>query len=106
MNEPREPRLAALHHPNELDRRRIERAIGNRKRYRYVSPSVHSIDEGYCVKSPCCSRNIDPDGGVVDIAIVQYGQGAPPWWLFRKEHSTGKWQLHAKFERLGELLNN
>ncbi len=96
--------VAASPHPNELDRRRIERAIANRKRYKYVTPSVHSIDDGYCVRSPCCSRKIDPDGGVVDVAIVQYGQGAPPWGLYRKDHSAGEWWLYAKFERLGELL--
>lgn len=27
-------------HPNDLDRKRIERALKARKRYRYVSPSV------------------------------------------------------------------
>jgi hypothetical protein len=40
----------------------------------------------------------------VDVAIVQYGQGALPWLLYRKDYSSGEWQLHAKFERLGELL--
>ena len=91
-------------HPNEVDRKRIERAIENRKRYKYVSPSVHPIDNGYCVKSPCCSRNIDPDGGVVDVAIVRHMHGPRPWRLYRKVHSTNDWHLQAQFERLGELL--
>jgi hypothetical protein len=97
-------RAPAGQHPNEVDRKRIERAIENRKRYRYVSPSVHPIDNGYCVKSPCCSRNIDPHGGVVDVAIVQHAQGARPWRLYRKERSTNDWLLYAEYERLGDLL--
>ncbi len=92
-------------HPNEVDRKRIERAIGKRRRYRYVRPSVHPIDNGYWVKSPCCSRNIDADGGVVDVAIVRHAQGARPWRLYRKEHSTNDWQLYAEYERLEELLD-
>src|ERR1017187_9076325 len=93
-----------VQHPNEVDRKRIERAIEHRKRYRYVSPSVHPIENGYWVKSPCCSRNVDPDGGVVDVAIVQYVQGPRPWRLYRKEHSTTVWHVSAEYERLGDLL--
>lgn len=96
--------MPAGQHPNEVDRKRIERAIENRKRYRYVSPSVHPIDNGYCVKSPCCSRNVDPEGGVVDVALVQHDCGLRPWRLYRKEHSSNDWRLHAVYERLGDLL--
>jgi hypothetical protein len=57
-------------HPNELDRRRIERLLKRRKRYRYVSPTVEAVTSGYRVESPCCSRNIDREGGVVDVALL------------------------------------
>ncbi len=36
-------------HPNELDRRRIERLLKRRKRYRYVSPNVGAVTSGYRV---------------------------------------------------------
>lgn len=41
-------------HPNDVDRKRIERAIKTRKRYRYVSPSVLAVSGGYRIESPCC----------------------------------------------------
>jgi hypothetical protein len=96
--------LPSAQHPNEVDRKRIERAIEKRKRYRYVHPSVQPIANGYCVRSPCCSRNIDADGGMVDVAIAQHAQGSRPWRLYRKVHSANEWLLHAEFERLGDLL--
>jgi hypothetical protein len=98
------PAVASAH-PNEFDRRRIERALANRKRYRYVSPSVHAVESGYLIKSPCCSRNIDPDGGIVDIALLRYAPGPLPWRLYRKEHSTLQWHLQVTSERLVELLD-
>lgn len=92
-------------HPNEFDRKRIERALADRKRYRYVSPSVHAVAGGYLIKSPCCSRNIDPDGGIVDIALLQFVHGPSPWRLYRKEHGTRQWHLHAPGDRLVDLLD-
>jgi len=90
--------------PNEFDRQRVARAIASRKRYRYVSPSVHAVRDGYVIRSPCCSRNVDSAGGVVDVALLKYRQGPRPWALYRKEHDTGEWCLHAGYERLQELL--
>ncbi len=95
------PRAA---HPNDLDRKRIERALRNRKRYRYVSPTVSPISGGYAIASPCCSRNIDPEGGVVDVALLLYDPGAAVWQLFQKNHSTGAWALHSLHPRLPGLL--
>lgn len=91
--------------PNEIDRKRIERALANRRRYRYVSPTVHAINQGYLIKSPCCSRNVDPDGGVIDVALLQYLGGAKAWQLYRKDHRSRQWQLHAIYERLAPLLD-
>lgn len=91
-------------HPNAFDRRRIERALETRKRYRYVSPRVVPIAEGYRIESPCCSRNIDPDGGIVDVALLQYNARPPRWRLYAKNHATGQWLLDSTFRRLVELL--
>jgi hypothetical protein len=90
--------------PNELDRKRIERALERRKRYRYVSPSVRPVEGGYLIESPCCSRNVDPEGGCIDVALLQYAAGPARWRLYRKQHDQGLWHLHATFNRLMELL--
>ena len=95
---------SASYRPNELDRKRIERAIAGRKRYRYVSPSVHMVESGYLVRSPCCSRNVDPDGGVVDVALAQYRNAPLPWLLYCKDHNTQQWLLYAAYNQLAELL--
>ena len=95
-------------HPNELDRRRIERALGSRKRYRYVSPMVREVSGGYLVESPCCSRNIDAEGGIIDVALLRYDAPSASWKLFRKDHATGAWVLHGVHQRLAsatEVLN-
>lgn len=91
--------------PNDVDRKRIERALADRQRYRYVSPSVRAVRGGYLVESPCCSRNVDPDGGVVDVALLQYVQELGAWQLHHRGHATQEWQLYATFERLAELLD-
>lgn len=92
-------------HPNEFDRRRIERALKSRKRYRYVSPSVAAVAGGYRIQSPCCSRNIDPDGGIVDVALILYDVSHVVWQLFRKDHDKGIWEADSTFDRLIELLD-
>jgi hypothetical protein len=91
-------------HPNEVDARRIGRALVNRRRYRYVSPSVQAVDGGYLVTSPCCSRNVDPDGGVVSIALLLCVDGPEPWLLYRRDHAKNEWLLCVAYERLSDLL--
>jgi hypothetical protein len=98
--------MAPCPHPNEFDRRRIERRLEARKRYRYVSPSVMAVAGGYQIQSPCCSRNIDPDGGIVDVALVLYDANRSVWQLFRKDHQKGMWEPEGKFDRLVELLDH
>jgi hypothetical protein len=97
--------VAPHSHPNEFDRKRIERALKARKRYRYVSPSVAAVAGGYRIESPCCSRNIDPEGGVVDIALVIQDSNRGTWQLFRKDHVKGVWEADCTFDRLVELLD-
>ena len=92
-------------HPNDPDRKRIERALKARKRYRYVSPSVRAVTGGYLIESPCCSRNIDPEGGVIDVALLQYESDLGLWQLYRKDHGCGRWELHSRHVRLPELLD-
>jgi hypothetical protein len=97
----------AMHHaahPNEFDHRRIERALGARERYRYVTPRVVAdIDEhGYRIESPCCSRNVEPDGGIIDIALLKYLK--PHWLLYRKDHEYSTWVLHNVTGTLHEAL--
>ncbi len=92
-------------HPNDFDRKRIERALKTRKRYRYVKPSVAPVTGGYRIESPCCSRNIDPEGGVVDVALLLYDPDASAWKLFRKDHERQAWVLHSTGERLTCLID-
>lgn len=91
-------------HPNEVDRKRIERAIKNRKRYRYVTPKVRTIVAGYEIVSPCCSRNIDPDGGVIEIARLEFQDQPQGWRLYRKDHKTDRWVMHGEYPALPQIL--
>jgi hypothetical protein len=95
-----EPLYAIAAHPNDLDRKRIERALASRKRYRYVSPIVEPATGGYHIKSPCCSRNIDKDGGVIDVALFRHDATSGTWRLFWKDHDKGQWELHSMHPRL------
>ncbi|MEA1675932.1 hypothetical protein [Nitrospirillum sp. BR 11163] len=90
-------------HPNDVDRKRIERALQARQRYLYVRPSVVPVQGGYRVESPCCSRNVDRDGGIIDVALIRFSQGA--WRLYRKDHARDTWDPHGVFGRLGDLLD-
>ena len=102
-----EPILAALGaspQPNEVDRRRIERALEERARYRYVTPQVLPVAGGYRVVSPCCSRNVDAEGGEIDIAWIEYQAGSGAWRLHCKDHPHGEWALHTEGLRLQDLL--
>jgi hypothetical protein len=92
--------------PNEFDYRRIQRALEQRRRYRYVAPLLFKTANGYRVRSPCCSRNVDPDGGVIDIALLLFDERKGNWRLLRKDHEIGVWEFDSEFPRLAELLNH
>ncbi|HEY9214378.1 MAG TPA: hypothetical protein VIQ29_16195 [Ancylobacter sp.] len=92
-------------HPNDLDRKRIERALKARKRYRYVSPSVSTVVRGYQIVSPCCSRNIDPDGGSIDVARLLHDEESGTWQLLRKDHGTNGWEFDSNHTYLSTLLD-
>jgi hypothetical protein len=88
----------------ELAYRRVVRALKARRRYRYVRPQVRRESDGFLVLSPCCSRNVDPEGGVIPIAWIQSVAGA--WRLNRRDHATGGWIASAEgpLGRVLELL--
>ncbi|WP_027555675.1 hypothetical protein [Bradyrhizobium sp. Cp5.3] len=88
-----EPELPA--HPNDLDRRRIERTLDTRRYYRYVSPRVTCVPAGYLIESPCCSRHIDMQGGLIDIALLRHDCRSARWRLLRKNHDNSLWELHS-----------
>nr|WP_295382945.1 hypothetical protein [uncultured Pseudacidovorax sp.] len=98
-------------------RHRIAHALRERARYRYVRPRVLRDGAGYRIESPCCSRNVDAEGGVIDIARLQPvtdadGQphlqdGQPLWQLQARDHAAGRWAppgapapLHALLAQL------
>jgi hypothetical protein len=87
-----------------MDRVRIERALRHRVRYRYVQPEVtRAAEGGWLVTSPCCSRNIDPHGGVIDIAWIEHVEDA--WALYFKDHVRESWVLHDESRHLQPLLD-
>jgi hypothetical protein len=92
-------------HPNELDCRRIERALRSRQRYRYVTPNVAGVAGGYLIESPCCSRNIEAEGGVIDVALLRYDNAGAAWQLSRKDHGRGVWVLHSTHQRLASVTD-
>lgn len=96
--------LAAVIVATELARRRVLRALRNRRRYRYVRPEVRARDDGFVVVSPCCSRNVDPQGGVIDIAWLE--RCGSDWRLHHRDHVSGRWPTSAEgpLPRLLELL--
>jgi len=86
-----------------FERARIQRALKNRLRYRYVQPTVVPERGGWKVVSPCCSRRIDPEGGVIDIAWL-VPLDATRWRLHAREHALGAWREVLDSERLSDLL--
>ncbi|POF33871.1 DUF3024 domain-containing protein [Roseibium marinum] len=92
--------------PNEFDLRRIERALQDRVRYRYVTPAIIGVSGGYRIQAPCCSRNVDPEGGIVDIALLLFNGLNGEWRLFVKDHTRQSWELHSAHSRLQELLDD
>lgn len=105
MSEPSfELTLADAVHPNEVDLKRIARALKQRKRYRYVKPVVFPYPKGYQIVSPCCSRNIDPEGGPIDIARIEFLQESGSWRLWAKDHLSGCWIEYGRYPNLAAVL--
>ena len=99
---------------SDLTRHRLERALRARVRYRYVKPSVLSAGEGFRIQSPCCSRNVDATGGLIDIALLEpmaapaadEASKAPQRWrLCSRNHLGASWQSRYEDRQLDELLD-
>ncbi|WP_245591282.1 hypothetical protein [Derxia gummosa] len=87
-----------------LDRKRIEKALKDRVRYKYVHPEVLPAEPaGWRIVSPCCSRNVDPDGGVIDIAWIEpLAEGG--WRLHARDHKAQAWIAQQDSPRIDALL--
>ena len=69
---------------------RIQRALAQRTRYRYVHPRVLAEGRGWKIVCANCSRNIDPAGGEIDIAwLLPSDDGA--WTLHARDHGQAVW---------------
>lgn len=101
MRVSREVPVGLIPHPNELDRKRIERALISRKH----SPSVTPVKAGYLIESPCCLRNIENDGGQIDVALFHYDAVSGIWKLFFKNHARGSWKFYSIFHRLASAID-
>jgi Protein of unknown function (DUF3024) len=89
---------------HDLDRVRIERALRQRARYRYVQPTIAPADDGgWLITSPCCSRNVDPHGGIIPIAWLEPHDGV--WTLYARDHVHDSWLVHHEARNLKELLD-
>lgn len=94
----------------DLMQRRLERALRQRVRYRYVRPRVLREGANFRIESPCCSRNVDPEGGVIDIALLEPcmlpRQAAPVGWrLHSRDHAGATWVARSECAPLDQLLD-
>jgi hypothetical protein len=94
---------ADVYQPNAFDRKLVERALRERTRYRYVTPEVRIVEGGFRIESPCCSRRVDVEGGVVDIALLLCQQPGV-WNLYHRDHAAAQWLLQGTYAWLSELL--
>jgi hypothetical protein len=94
---------------------RLERALRQRVRYRYVQPRVLREGEAFRIESPCCSRNVDASGGVIDIALLapgpmrlsrdRPGRMVQSWRLFARDHAAQAWVPQHESEQVDELMD-
>jgi hypothetical protein len=89
---------------------RLERALRERVRYRYVEPQVLREGESFRIQSPCCSRNVDPSGGLIDIALLTPDAAGEPgagggWSLAARDHTGGSWVQRMSNEPLDTVLD-
>jgi hypothetical protein len=94
------PRLGVL---QDLTAARIVRALGARLRYRYVQPHVQAVPQGWLITSPCCSRNVDPEGGDIPIAWIECTK-AGAWRVHAYDHVHRQWVAHADHNDLPDLM--
>ncbi len=83
---------------------RLERALRERVRYRYVRPLVLQQGDAFRIQSPNCSRKVDPGGGVIDIALL-VPHGANSWCLCSRDHAAHEWVPRLQNAALNEALD-
>ena len=83
---------------------RLERALRERVRYRYVRPVVLQEGEAWRIQSPNCSRNVDKNGGVIDIALL-VPHAANRWCLCARDHAAGVWVPRLQDAALDDALD-
>lgn len=83
---------------------RLERALRERVRYRYVEPLVLREGESFRIQSPCCSRNVDPSGGLIDIALLTPGADGG-WSLSARDHAKSVWRTCLQGKPLDTVLD-
>ena len=88
----------------DLTQHRLERALRERVRYRYVQPRVLRESENFRIQSPCCSRNVDSRGGMIDIALL-IPHGGTRWCLCARNHVNSTWVSRFQDEPLDTLLD-
>lgn len=82
----------------------LRRALRSRTRYRYVRPRVRREGEHFRIEAPCCSRNIDPAGGVIDIALITPLPDGAGWQIHARDHAGGGWVPQGQSAQLGDLM--
>ena len=73
----------------------LTKALALRQRYKYVQPSIVREGKGWVVRSPNCSRNIDREGGEIDIAWLVPLDGGQ-WQLHARDHALQTWVLRLQ----------
>ncbi len=81
----------------DLMQRRLERALRQRGALPlWCARACCAKARISASRSPCCSRNVDPEGGVIDIALLEPcmlpRQAAPVGWrLHSRDHAGATW---------------
>jgi hypothetical protein len=88
----------------DLTLHRLARALRERVRYRYVKPRVSREGNSFRIQSPCCSRTVDPNGGLIDIALL-VPQDANSWCLCSRDHANQTWVTRLHNQALDAVLD-
>ena len=90
---------------SNLTLHRLQRALRERVRYRYVRPLVVQEGAAFRIQSPNCSRKVDPSGGVIDIALL-VPHGGNRWCLCSRDHAAGEWVPRLQNAALDDALDD
>lgn len=87
----------------DLMQHRLQRALRQRARYRYVRPQVLREGDGFRIQSPCCSRNVDSSGGPIDIALL-VPDVMRGWLLCSRDHQHQVWVPRKESDSVEVLI--